>query len=335
MSTPQPDGVKAERRGQRALFHRLFDDAAVFPPRLTPLPRAVADHRARSSSSYADLVGPLLLPASAADDLLSILRSRPEPGLEEPLGPGSKAGQEAAPDVEIDVAVVGRPGTDLAVVGQALSRLAGDSGVRVVGVETGWSPDWHQARRWAARDADPRSLGVLRSIEVPRGAEMEAALSDLQAHADDPDPVQAKFRTGSTAGTGSTPGQKAPTSTEVATFIRACVDHDLSFKLTGGLHHAISSTASGQAGPGSEDRLGFLNVIAATRWALAHGAEVPEMSSLLSQRDPVPILDIITRMSEADVSVVRAFFTSYGCCGVMDPIGDLAAFGLIRETTTV
>jgi hypothetical protein len=29
--------------------------------------------------------------------------------------------------------------------------------------------------------------------------------------------------------------------------------------------------------------------------------------------------------------VVRAFFMSYGCCAVLDPIGDLAALGLIRE----
>ena len=55
------------------------------------------------------------------------------------------------------------------------------------------------------------------------------------------------------------------------------------------------------------------------------------MESLLSQRDLSPIVDIITRMSEADASVLRAFFTSYGCCGVLDPIGDLSALGLIKE----
>jgi len=38
-------------------------------------------------------------------------------------------------------------------------------------------------------------------------------------------------------------------------------------------------------------------------------------------------------MSEADASVVRAFFTAYGCCAVLDPIGDLVSLGLIKETT--
>jgi hypothetical protein len=287
MSTPESFGVKAEHPTSRLLFQRLFDDAAVFPPELAPLPQAVTDHVARQSSSYADLLGPLLLPASAIGDLLDI----------EHRG--------------CQVAVVGRRGTDLASVRKALSLLARGPAVTVTGIEIGWSPDWHHTASW----------GVPRSVEVPRGAKLRTALSDIQAHVQDASPVQAKFRT------GPTPEQPAPTKTELATFIRACVDHDLSFKLTGGLHHAISGTTAE-----GEDQVGFLNVIAATRWALAHGAEVPEMELLLSQPHPVPILDIITRMSEADASVLRAFFTSYGCCGVMDPIGELAALGLITET---
>ena len=289
VSTPEQSvGLRAERPAERALFRALFDDAAVFPPGLAPLPQAITDHVARQSSSCADLVGPLLLPASAIEDFLRLQRPQ-----------------------QVDVALIGRPGTDLTLVGDALSRLDEDPGVTLTGIEIGWSPDWHQTLRWGA------SL----SIEVPRGSEQERALSDIQERPDDPNPVQAKFRT------GSTPDSPVPTSTELATFIRACVDHDLGFKLTGGLHHAIShTTAEG------EDQFGFLNVIAATRWALAHGAEIPEMESLLSQRDPAPILDIITRMSQADASVVRAFFTAYGCCEVMDPIGDLAALGLTRET---
>lgn len=287
MSTPESFGVKAEQPAGRLLFQRLFDDAAVFPPALAPLPQAVTDHVARQSSSYADLLGPLLLPASVIGDLLDVKHP------------------------QLQVAVIGRRGTDLALVRQGLSRLAQARAVSVTGIEISWSPDWHHSASW----------GVSRSVEVPRGAKLKAALSDIQAHVDDASPVQAKFRTGSTL------EQPAPTKTELATFIRACVDHDLSFKLTGGLHHAISGTSAE-----GEDQFGFLNVIAATRWALAHGAEVPEMELLLSQPHPVPILDIITRMSDADASVVRAFFTSYGCCAVVDPIGELAALGLITET---
>ena len=298
MSTPEPFGVKADGPTARILFQRLFDDAAVFPPGLAPLPRAVRDHVARQSGSYADLVGPLLLPVSAIADLLD---------LEHP---------------PLEVGLIGRPGTSPALVGEALLRLSLRPSVTVTAVEIGWSPDWLDADGWGPDSWPAESTGTRHSIEVPRGAELDRALSDLQAHAGGTHPVQAKFRT------GSIPGQPAPTATELATFVRASIDHDLSFKLTGGLHHAFSRTSSA-----GEHQIGFLNVIAATRWALAHGGEVPEMETLLAVRDQVQILDIITRMSEADSSVLRAFFTSYGCCGVMDPVSDLAALGLIREKT--
>ena len=290
MSTPERlAGVRADLPAERALFQTLFDDAAVFPPGLSPLPQAVSDHVARQSSSYADLVGPLLLPATAIEEFIDLQRP-----------------------AQVNVVVIGRPGTDLMLVGEALSRLVADPGVTPTGVEIGWSPNWHHALDWDAR----------LSIEVPGGSEQGRALTDIQEHAHHPNQVQAKFRT------GSTPDRPVPSPTELATFIRACVDRDLGFKLTGGLHHAISLTNDE-----GEDQFGFLNIIAATRWALAHGAEVPQMDSLLSQRDPMQILDIITRMSQADASVLRAFFTAYGCCAVVDPIGDLAALNLIKETT--
>ena len=285
----QPVAGRADRPAERALFRALFDDAEVFPPGLAPLPQAIADHVARASSPDAYLVGPLLLPASAIGDFLRL--DRP---------------------AQLEVVLIGRPGTDLTLVDDARTRLGRDPGVTLTGVEIGWSAQWEQAVGWSA------SL----SVELPRGAGQHSALSELQSRAAGPGLVQAKFRT------GATPDAPAPTPTELAIFIRAAVDHDLGFKLTGGLHHALS-----QATPEGRDQIGFLNVIAATRYALAHGAEVPEMESLLSQRDPVPILDIITRMSGADASVLRAFFTAYGCCGVMDPIGDLASLGLIKETT--
>jgi len=285
----RPAGPRAERPAERALFLGLFDDAAVFPPGLAPLDTAVANHLARRSASWSDLVGPLLLPPSSIDELIGLWH--PE---------------------QLDVAVVGRPGTKLTHLDDALSRLDADPSVNPTGVEMGWSADWHRALRW----------GVSLSVEVPRGDEQERALSDIQDRADDRHRLRAKFRT------GSTPESSVPTPVELATFIRACIDHDLAFKLTGGLHHGVSHAADD-----GEEQFGVLNVIAATRWALAHGGETPEMSSLLSERDPMPLLEIMTRMSEADVSVVRAFFTSYGCCGVEDPVTDLVALGLIEETT--
>ena len=46
------------------LLSGLVDDAAVFPPGNAPLPDAVTAHRTHRTAWYADMVGPLLLPAS-------------------------------------------------------------------------------------------------------------------------------------------------------------------------------------------------------------------------------------------------------------------------------
>ena len=55
------------RPAVQALFTRLLGDAAVFPPGLAPLDRAVSEHLSRRR--YAGLVGPLLVPATAAGDV--------------------------------------------------------------------------------------------------------------------------------------------------------------------------------------------------------------------------------------------------------------------------
>jgi hypothetical protein len=287
--TPQdPTPARDADPAERALFRGLVDDAAVFPPGLAPLPRAVEEHLARRSQPWADLVGPLLVPAAAAPELLAVPRAAP-----------------------LDVALVARPGTALDVVERALDQLGRDPTVTVVGTEIAWSSEWAGSLGW----------GLPVSVEVPRGPDLVPALEDIRDHTAGKSPLQAKMRT------GATDALSVPDATELATFLRTCVDMDLGFKLTGGLHRAVAHTTAD-----GEDQHGFLNVLCATRWALAHAAEVPELVALLSERDPAPLLDILTGMSHADASVVRAFFTAFGCCGVTDPVHDLSTLGLITET---
>ena len=163
-------------------------------------------------------------------------------------------------------------------------------------------------------------VGPARVRGGPARTDLVAALEDVRDHTAGKSPLQAKMRT------GATDGLPVPDATELATFLRTCVDMELGFKLTGGLHHAIAHTAAG-----GERQHGFVNVLCATHLALAHAAEVPELETLLEQRDPAPLLDVLTRMSAADAGVVRAFFPSFGCCGVTDPVHDLSTLGLIKE----
>ncbi|WP_433466074.1 hypothetical protein [Spirillospora sp. CA-128828] len=83
----------------------LCDDAAVFPPGLTPLAEAVPAHRAHRSAPYAQLVGPLVLPATALDDLYPLLGSEPlDLSITAPSGPCQAAkAMAAAADLVLDV----------------------------------------------------------------------------------------------------------------------------------------------------------------------------------------------------------------------------------------
>ncbi|WP_457252327.1 hypothetical protein [Pedococcus sp. P5_B7] len=274
----------ADRPAEPALFAGLVDDAAVFPPGNAPLADAVRLHRVHRASRYAACVGPLLVPASAAPDLAGLLDGEP-----------------------LRVGVIGRPRTPATDVADAVALLRQTPGVEVTGVELGWTPDW-RATDFA---------GLPRTLEVPRGAQQEAAVADIAADASDSVVLQAKFRS------GATDTWAWPDETELATFVRNAIDHDLGFKLTGGLHHVVRGTHDGQ------EQHGLLNVLAAVRWAL-NGEEVDELVPLLAERDPDALVPQITRMSAADAAIVRAFFTAYGCCEVTDPLGELITLGLIQ-----
>jgi hypothetical protein len=281
--SPLSDAV-ADRPAEPSLFASLVDDAAVFPPGNAPLPKAVRRHRVHRTSGYAACVGPLLVPATAAGDLEALLDGEP-----------------------LRVGVIGRPGTPGSEVAAAVEQLRSTGGVEVAGVELGWTPDW--------RSTDFGGLPL--SLEVPRGDDQVAAIADLASDTSDAVALQAKFRT------GATETWAWPDENELATFIRAAIDHDLGFKLTGGLHHVVRGTHDGQ------QQHGLLNVLATVRWAL-NGEDVEELVPLLAERDPAVLVPQITRMSAADVAIVRAFFTAYGCCEVTDPIGELTTLGLVQ-----
>lgn len=280
----------AEHPAERALFEGLIDDAAVFPPGNAPLDEAVRLHREHRTSGYAAFVGPLLVPASAVDELVSLV------GQGDPLR----------------VSVIGRPGTAPAQVADAVRRLRDTDSVEVVGAELAWTPDWRRTR--------PEGLPL--TLEVARGEGQVEAVADIAEDASDAVPLQAKFRT------GATPSWPWPDERELATFIRTAIDHDLGFKLTGGLHHAVRTTVA--ADTLQPEHHGLLNVITAVRWAL-NGEDVDELVPLLTERDPAILVPQVTRMSVADASIVRAFFTAYGCCRVTDPVGELTALNLVAE----
>lgn len=123
--------------------------------------------------------------------------------------------------------------------------------------------------------------------------------------------------------TGGTSGDAFPTEAELASFLVAVTERELPFKLTAGLHHAVRHTGEGT---GFEHH-GLLNVLVATRVAQQTGS-APEVAAVLAERRPDPLLAFVGSWDDDASTHVRQAFRSFGCCGVTDPINDLAAFGL-------
>ncbi|MFU8854957.1 hypothetical protein ACNAW0_28905 [Micromonospora sp. SL1-18] len=274
------------------LLAGLVDDAAVFPPGSASLPDAVAAHHRHRAAWYADLVGPLLVPASAVVD----------GKLGELVDPGFVVGLIG------DTGVRGLPA--------ALSLLAED-GIQIRQVETA------VAKR--GEDPQPGLDELLKLAEPWRGIDVYAeipltfglmgALDTVAEARAGGLPVAAKFRTGGLA------AELFPTPVELAAVICACRDRELPFKLTAGLHHAIRHRDP-ETG---FTHHGFVNVLAATL-AAAGGAEVDAVASLLFATDPLRVVELARAQRDAE----RPLWVGYGSCSISEPLTDLIRLGLVN-----
>ncbi|MEU7777112.1 hypothetical protein [Micromonospora parva] len=278
-----------------ALLTGLVDDAAVFPPGSATLPDALAAHRQHRAAWYADLVGPLLVPAStvAAGELSGLVD----------------------PDEGLVVGVIGDTG--IGNLPFALSFLAPD-GVTARQVEVAV----------AKRGEDPlpgiaellRLTGELAGVEaiyaeLPLTFGLMGALDALVAARADGVPVAAKFRTGGLA------AELFPTPADLAAVICACRDRDLPFKLTAGLHQAIRHLDP-ETG---FTHHGYANVLAATL-AAADGDGVRSVAELLTVVDPRPLVERATARLDAP----RPLWVGFGSCSILEPLTDLIRLGLVN-----
>jgi len=281
--------LSSDRLGQEALFASLIDDAAVFPPRAARLADAVREHAEYRRGRHAALIGPLLVPVSAAAEAASLLTRTPG----------------------FPVSLIARPGAPVDEIPSALAHLT-RAGVDVAGVEMGWFEGW--------RDVDVQGRRLALEVGRPGGpARLAEVLADIRRGAaltESGTPVVAKFRT------GATDTWAWPDEAELAGVIRAAVDAGVSLKLTGGLHHLVRAEHDG------EPQHGLLNVLAAVHRAIA-GDPAPDLAAVLAERDPQVLVRTITALDAEQVRAVRAVFVSYGCCDVRDPIGELVTLGLV------
>jgi hypothetical protein len=187
-------------------FTALLDDAAVFPPGNLPLAEAVTAHRGHRRSAYAELVGPLVLPAAALGGLAPLLEAGTAP-------------------LALSVTLPGEP----AAVAPAVAAAALDT-VTLAAVETPVAAGAQIRELLVALEAALPD-GVTGYVEVPRDERGVAVLDALAGSRH-----RSKFRTG-----GLVP-QAHPSEAELAGMLTGAVTRGLNFKCTAGLHHAVRHT---------------------------------------------------------------------------------------------
>ncbi|RIV32630.1 hypothetical protein [Micromonospora radicis] len=277
-----------------ALVAGLVDDAAVFPPGSASVPAAVVAHRRHRAAWYADLVGPLLLPASA-------------------VAAGELDGL-VDPDEGFVIGLIGDTGLDQLPF--ALSFLP-PLGVTVRQIEA----------PVAKRGEDPQpglaELVALASrletvpvyAEIPLTFGLMGALDTVAEARAGGLPVAAKFRTGGLA------AELFPTPLELAAVICACRDRGVPFKLTAGLHHAVRHVDP-ETG---FTHHGFGNVLAAAL-AAAEGGAVETVAELLTVRDERPLV----QWTDGRQDAARPLWVGFGSCSIVEPLTDLIRLGLVN-----
>jgi hypothetical protein len=251
------------------LFAGLVDDASLLPPSFASLPDAVARHGEHRAAWFAELLGPLLVPASSV-------------GIDLPTGgaPVALVGDVAVGAVPVVVAKLRAAGSPVVRVEAPVARRGEDP-----------QPGLAQLRRLAGHDPDaevyaeiPLSWGLLAALDTV----VECRAEGLR--------IAPKFRVGGLA------AELFPTPVELAAVVCACRDRRLPFRLAAGLRHAIRHTDP-ETG---FTHHGFLNVLGAGIVA-AGGAEVAEVAEILAATHPLPLVEPARAHREAERPLFAGF----------------------------
>ena len=275
-----------------ARFRRLVDDAAIFPPGLSPLAEAVAAHAGHLRSDHRDLVGPFVVDTARLGELTELATAALFPrGLRVSIVVPSP---QALPDTV---------------------RTAHDAEhLELAGLEVKLDADapvTDQIREIASTERH----GATTYVEAPRPR--DTRWEDVIDHVAKAD-LRLKFRT------GGTEADAFPSESELATWICDAVARSVRFKCTAGLHQAVRHT---DATTGFEHH-GYLNVLLATSRAVA-GAHPRQVEAAVARRDARALADDVADTPAHVMASAREAFTSYGSCSILEPLHDLAELRLL------
>ena len=294
----------------RALLTGSIDYAGLFPPAGLDMGTAVKNYARYLTEPAAWALGRFVVPAARLPELEVAARSLPDHAPGRPWRLALLAGPDPAGDLQITAAFnrrqsqLGAPGflTDsIEVKGSSVSAI--EEIMHLI-------PRDLQAYIEVPIDRDPRDL--------------LAALARLGG--------RAKVRTG-----GITT-DAFPAARDLIRFVRGCVEADLPFKATAGLHHPLRAEYRLTYAPDSPTGVmfGFLNLFLATAFLRA-GMEEAEAALLLEERSAdafeIDRRSVRWKNHRLDFDALgdarRFGIVSFGSCSFTEPIEDLEALQLL------
>lgn len=287
--------------GLRRALQGIIDYAGLFPPAQQPMDAAITSFLQHNAGSEGWIVSRFVCPASRLGELGPLLKGA------------------AAPPVPLTIvgSVGGSASLRASLASDAKAMMAFDEGFGEFG-----SIESYEVR---LSDADIESGGLedlqaFESVEVYVELGWSGDLPDSLARLAGEDWLRAKART------GGIEASAFPDSRSLALFLKHCIDLDLEFKLTAGLHHAFRHWDEAMG----VSYHGFLNVLAACALHEANDLSVGELAVVLDEGpfgalkcngDGFAFEGMRVRWEEAQSA--RELFTSFGSCSVEEPIESL------------
>ncbi|MEI8282219.1 MAG: hypothetical protein WCG75_07435 [Armatimonadota bacterium] len=280
-------------------LENIIDFAGIFPPgSLSPLD-AIRSYRAYQTGGEKWILGSLAWTCSTLSDLDPLL----------------------TPNDEFEMALIGRPSTtweswqdariqDVEDVNRLLDHWPS------IGAATYESRIEDLSKITDAMNS-LRMLGKETDIylELPWDQPIDDVLAEIACE----EWVRVKFRTG-----GKTK-DAYPSPSQLASVLKQCIDLEIEFKLTAGLHEPITHVDS-KIGTLA---FGFLNVLMATSMAFHDDASIEEMAGVLESTD-VNLWSVQNGLNfngkvlgRDELNDARSFFGSFGSCSISEPLDGL------------
>jgi hypothetical protein len=297
-------------RALNTLLEGVIDYAGLFPPANLSMEDAVAEYLELLNGPESWLVSRFVCPASRLDELADELES-----------------QKA--EIGFGVSIIGTGGADATSFGRGVTQDASSFITFSGRCEDICAIEAYEVKAPEIEfKAALRALGPFRELEVFVEIPWGDSMHDNMHHIAETDWVAAKART------GGLEAAAFPSADRLAGFIQECLNLNVAFKLTAGLHHSMR-----HHDPEFDVYShGFLNVLVASALADENALSRKEIGNILEETDGSEFAftqnEVRWRSSEAGLDAIedmRGLFVSYGSCSVREAYQDLRLLKLLDE----